>query len=96
MLEQITFESFKPLVGQTVELQARDVSFRAEVEGVTLLGKNPDQTRVPFSVELQSHDATNHGQRIYRLSHPVLGDLDLFLVPVGKGERGIRYEIVFN
>jgi len=96
MLEQITHESFEPLVGQTVELQAGDIRFRAEVERVTLLRKNAGQTRIPFSVELQAPDATNHGQQTYRLSHPELGELDLFLVPVGLGERGIRYEIVFN
>lgn len=96
MLEQITHESFEPLVGQTVELRAGDVSFRATIERVSLLRKNPGQARIPFSVELQAHDATNHGQQTYRLSHPALGELDLFLVPVGLAETGIRYEIVFN
>ncbi len=96
MLEDITHKSFESLVGETVGLKAGDARFQANVESVRLLGQNPGQGRQSFSVELQAHDATNHGQQIYQLSHPDLGDLSLFLVPMGPGERGMCYEIIFN
>jgi len=96
MLEQITFESFKPLVGQTVELQAGDIAFQAKVESVRVLSQSGGGQRQAFSVEIQSHTKENHGQQIYRLSHSDLGAFDLFMVPIGVGEQGIRYEIVFN
>ena len=37
-------------------------------------------------------------QRIYRLSHPKLEPLDIFLVPIGPDPegRGMRMEAVFN
>ena len=35
-------------------------------------------------------------QHVYHLSHAQLGELDLFLVPIGKQERGYEYEAVFN
>ncbi|MEM5775262.1 MAG: hypothetical protein AAGU05_09700 [Anaerolineaceae bacterium] len=35
-------------------------------------------------------------QHIYNLRHETLGEMDLFLVPVGKGERGFEYQAVFN
>lgn len=35
-------------------------------------------------------------QRIYRLSHEKLGELELFLVPVGPDANGMLYEAVFN
>ena len=35
-------------------------------------------------------------QAIYRLTHPELGALDLFLVPVGPRDGKMRYEAVFN
>jgi hypothetical protein len=35
-------------------------------------------------------------QAIYRLEHPALGAMDVFLVPVGRGAEGVRYEAVFN
>jgi hypothetical protein len=35
-------------------------------------------------------------QRIYRLEHEQMGEMDIFLVPVGQGPRGFRYEAVFS
>ncbi len=35
-------------------------------------------------------------QGIYRLKHGDLGELDLFLVPVGQDQQGFQYEAVFN
>jgi hypothetical protein len=35
-------------------------------------------------------------QRIYRLEHERLGELDLFLVPVARDGQGLYYEAVFN
>jgi hypothetical protein len=96
MLENITHESFEALIGQTVELQAGDIAFPANVESVRVLSQSGGGQRQAFSVEVQSHTAENHGQQIYRLSHSDLGNLDLFMVPIGVGEKGIRYEIVFN
>jgi hypothetical protein len=33
---------------------------------------------------------------LFQLNHPDLGDQNLFLVPIGPGDEGMRYEIVFN
>ena len=35
-------------------------------------------------------------QRTYRMEHDALGELDLFIVPVGRDPEGFRYEAVFN
>ena len=35
-------------------------------------------------------------QHMYQLRHEAMGDLTLFLVPIGRDERGFRYEAVFN
>jgi hypothetical protein len=34
-------------------------------------------------------------QGIQRLSHAELGELDLFLVPIGPDAQGMRYEAAF-
>ena len=96
MLEEIDHTTFESLVGETVDLQAGDVKFQADIESVSLLKQNPDLVRQPFTVELQAHESISHRQQMYELSHPDLGELDLFIVPVGPGERGMCYEIVFN
>lgn len=35
-------------------------------------------------------------QGIHRLTHSQLGEIDLFLVPVGQDLEGFQYEAVFN
>jgi|SRR5579871_6637810 len=35
-------------------------------------------------------------QQIYDLSHDTLGECTLFLVPIGEGPDGVRYQAVFN
>ena len=36
------------------------------------------------------------GQGMRHFQHALLGELDLFLVPIGQDEKGLRYEVVFN
>ena len=35
-------------------------------------------------------------QGIHKINHTQLGEVDLFLVPVGKNDNGFEYEAVFN
>ncbi|MFL6335778.1 MAG: DUF6916 family protein [Pyrinomonadaceae bacterium] len=35
-------------------------------------------------------------QNTFTLDHPEMGELILFMVPVGRDDRGFRYEVVFN
>ena len=49
-----------------------------------------------FSIEFRCRSNEVLPQRIYRLEHENLGQLDLFLVPIRKDEQGVYYEAVFN
>ena len=46
----------------------------------------------PFSLVFRGPGEPLLAQRIYRVEHPALGALDLFLVPIGPG----RYEAIFT
>lgn len=35
-------------------------------------------------------------QQIYQLDHPEMGEMELFLVPSGKDDKGTTYASVFN
>jgi hypothetical protein len=35
-------------------------------------------------------------QRIHKLAHEQMGELELFLVPIAQDQRGFRYEAVFS
>jgi len=96
MLKDITHQSFESIIGETVDLEAGDDHFRARVQEVNLLRAHRLHVRQPFSVILLADDTADHGQRVYQVSHPTLGVLDLFAVPIGPGMEGMCYEIVFN
>lgn len=55
-----------------------------------------DGKQETFSAEFRGPGQVLLPQRIHRLEHPMMGTLDLFLVPIRKDNAGIYYEAVFN
>jgi hypothetical protein len=49
-----------------------------------------------FSVLFVGPAAPIWPQGTYRFTHPALGEVDLFMVPVGRGSQGIEYEVCFS
>ena len=96
MPADITHQNFKSILGETISLEAGEACFEAKVDSVMLLRENPGQQRQPFSVELLADIADNYAQQVYKLSHPALGELNLFVVPLGPEKGGMLYQIVFN
>lgn len=93
----LTLEQFMPLVGQYFSLHESDEQVhRAELLEARKLGQAPFKGRDPFSLLFQGPADVVLAQRTYRLSHPVLHELDIFLVPVGRNDQGVRYEAVFS
>jgi hypothetical protein len=56
----------------------------------------PPGVRPPFSLMFLARDPRVLPQRIYRMEHQELGELAIFLVPVGKDTEGVRYQALFN
>ena len=50
----------------------------------------------PFSLVFRGPRESFLPQRIYRVEHPALGSLEIFIVPIGLDASGYRYEAVFN
>ena len=56
-----------------------------------------ESKREPFSIILRSADNAAYEQQICRLEHERLGELHLFLVPIGPSrDGGMCYEAVFS
>lgn len=96
-LDRLTPEEFEGATATGFRLRAdgRNVT-PLVLESVTRRAASPAGGRVGFSVVFASHSPVVHPQRIYRVEHDTLGMLDLFLVPIGHGPNGIRYEAVFG
>ena len=96
MLENLTRESFEPHVGSTVRLTPEGAeSLEFTITEVNAVGGTPSN-RDPFSVIFKGPAEPFLEQTTHRLEHAELGELVLFLVPVGPAEDGILYEAVFT
>jgi hypothetical protein len=107
MLAELRSSHFAPLLNQTF-LICRDSAdapgcgaapaLRAELIEVETLGSEENGARLPFSLIFRSAEPGALPQRIYRVEHPALGALEIFLVPLGAepSGSGMRYEAVFT
>ena len=96
-LEDLRIETFTPLVGTEFELAAGDQKLPFElVETRGPATTPPGFSRPPFVLTFQAAGPRPLPQAIYRLEHPALGGLEIFLVPVARCDGGFRYEAVFT
>lgn len=71
-----------------------------ELVSATVLGPRNTRgnlKRVPFSLVFRAGSPGFYlPQRIYRVEHEKFGAVDMFLVPIGPDEKGMRFEAIFN
>lgn len=91
-------QTFAPLLGQRFDLRyADEQSLAAElIEARSLGAAWVEGGRAPFSLLFRGPVAPALPQQIFRLTHPALPELDVFLVPIEARADGVRYEAVFN
>lgn len=100
-LEWLTYDQFAPRVGQTfdvggdegptVPMVLSDATERSEYGG-----RGPDgQQRRQFSLEFRGPATSALPQGTYRLTNAELGELTVFLVPIGADVESVRYEAAF-
>ena len=94
MLQTMSLLHFAGHVGTTFRVNAAPHSLELKLVEATDLGSTPRQEQFSLVFEGPSNLLLN--QAIYRLEHAELGDLDLFLVPIGRHGEGFTYQAVFN
>ena len=102
MQETLTLSAFSDCLGSIFRLPLNDTKvFDLELfEAVGLKhGAPPSVTpreRGSFSLLFRGPMSPSLPQKIYVLDHETLGKVELFLVPIGPDQAGMRYEAVFN
>src|SRR5215212_4621119 len=98
MLDQLTIETFEPLVGKSFFAHTRTetgnhkIELRLENAAKTTESEAAQLKRNPFSLFFVGPGSMYLEQKIYHLTHDAFPDgLDIFLVPVGKDPRGYLY-----
>ena len=97
-MQVLSFEAFAPHVRETFSLSLGDSSL-----DITLVDAKRRPTRVvaglraePFALYFQSQSHVVLPQKLYAMSNPGMGNLNIFIVPIGREKDGIVYEAVFN
>lgn len=92
---QLQLEDFSGRVGETFRLVDGEETVDIElIEAVSVPGKA--FSRPPFSIVFRLPEEFAQEQQTRRIVHDGLGEMDLFLVPIGPGETGIQCEAVFT
>jgi len=98
MLDQIKLDEFETLVGTTLRLSGNGPEYAdLELVQARALANPSPRAEAPFLLTLRENGASRViPQGIFRLHHPTLGELDLFIVPIGPDRSGMCYEVTFN
>ncbi|HEV6968245.1 MULTISPECIES: DUF6916 family protein [Roseateles] len=91
-----TLARFEPLVGSRFLLRLDDAGGLPARLVQARAGHGGAADRPPFSLTFEAPAEPALPQRIYRLEHPQLDAVDLFLVPVARTATGLHYEAVFG
>ncbi len=96
-LAEVQRETFEPHVKQTFRVNGEGVAFDAELIDVSPLGETlgPEGRRA-FSVVFRGPLDAFVEQCICTVEHDELGAMELFLVPLGPDDQGMKYEAVFT
>jgi hypothetical protein len=84
----VLFDNQTPL---TLELIAATPFSKPDADKEPMSGKG----RIPFSLIFRGPQSSVLPQRTYLISHEMLGEFPLFLVPIGPDDAGMRYEAAF-
>ena len=100
MLDKLRVDDFSRHVNEPFSLPLEGMdSLALELVEVAPVGAPPadGSLRQAFSIIFRGPGQPVLPQQIYSVTHPTLGTLSLFLVPLGPDRSGgIRYEAVFT
>jgi hypothetical protein len=95
-LNELPADDFDALVARPLAARAGDAAITLTLESVWR-SPYPTGRSIPgFSLFLRGPTTQPLAQGIIALVHPVHGELELFMTPIGRDAQGLRYEIVFN
>ncbi len=100
MPESIERATFVPCLHQAFTLETEDGPVALELVEVEALSEatRAPEGREPFSLIFLGPKGLQIEQSIYTLTHREIGDIELFLVPLGPDleNQGLRFEAVFT
>ena len=100
MADVLVLEDFARHVGTAFTLPGTEESAPIDfslTEATPLANRAyPGQARDPFQLIFRVAAQDIYPQGMYRLTHPEMGEQDIFLVPAGRTDAGVDYCATFN
>ncbi len=104
-LRDLAADRFEPCLGSSFQTRVDERTVDLELIAVVkppvdefhLAARQRGGIRLqPFNLHFRGSKDARFAQGMRRLDHPALGELDIFLVPIGADPAGFLYEAVFN
>ena len=95
MSENLTKEAFSENLNTKFRIPLES-SNAAELELIEVVGTLSSPRQEQFSVFFRGPLNYLLPQGTYQMEHEKMGELALFIVPIGREQDGFRYEAVFN
>jgi hypothetical protein len=94
-LASLKIDDFAAHLGAAFEMQTADGVVPLTLVNVDPAG-NSGRAGGAFSLIFVAPKGSAHPQAIYPVSHPALGIMEIFLVPVGPQSGGNGYQAIFT
>ena len=95
-LATVTCQPFAACVGQDFEIVFTEAELVVKLTEARQWGSRPESIREPFSLTFLGPANPRLRQGTYKMRNAVLGEMEIFLVPIGADQTSTSYEAVFN
>jgi hypothetical protein len=95
-LATVTCEQFAACLDQEFEIVFTYGTLPVKLSEARPLGVKPESIREPFSLAFVAARPLRFPQGTYKMRHPRLGDMEIFLVQVAADQTSSTFEAVFN
>ena len=92
-----SFDRFSACLNQVFHLKTDNASMDLTLISVDPHASQADSTpTTAYSLVFRGAPGAQLPQSMYRFSHADHGEFELFIVPIGEDDSGVRYEAVFT
>jgi hypothetical protein len=95
-LATVTCDQFAACLDQDFEIVFTDGTLPVKLSEARRFGVRPESIREPFSLAFVVDRPIRLPQGTYKMRHPQLGEMEIFLVQVAADQTSSTFEAVFN
>ena len=95
-LDKVACEKFAACLDQDFEIVFTDGTLPVKLSEARPLGTRPESVREPFALTFLGRAGLRLPQGIYKMRHPKLGEMEIFLVQIAADQSSSTFEAVFN